>query len=227
MATDLASLRSLVRTQTLVETDDVADSVLNTHLNAGLNKLSLLFEWPFLEADTTLTVAADTQTVALPSDYRMLFDISDEDKRYTLTRLTRNQALRRWGGDPPSSDNALWYYVHGTNIYFVPIPSTADTDRYRIFYQKAITELSVDGDTPEFISEYHTIASHYAIARVWEHLEDFPKAEAADATFLREADNMARYYHAREKSEPLIFGDGVSPNTMGIRANMPWLDDAS
>ena len=226
MTTALSALRTFVRNQTLVESDDVSDANLNTMINGGLNELSLMFDWPFLQAEGTVTTVAGQINYSLPSNFRKMFVVRDEDRRATPTRLTFQQALNRWGGDPPTGGDASWYYLWNDDICLVPIPSDAESAEYRLYYQKGITELASDADIPEFASEFHLISAHYAIARVWEHQEDFPKSDSADQKFIAAAERMARYYHQRADLSPLIFGDGIRPS-MFANNNMPFLDDAT
>lgn len=226
MATTLSQMRSYVRTQTLVESDDVTNNNLDLMLNAGLNQLSLAFSWPWLQASADLTTVADTQTIALPSDFRKAFLIIENDTRVKLQEITFEQAFLQWGGDPPTGDGATWYYVFANLINLIPIPTSAETSEYKLMYQKAITELSADGDSPEFVSEFHLLPTQYAIARVWEHEEDFTKATEADNAFREQVEQMARYYTSQTESKPMVFGDGTKPR-MSPNANMPWLDLAT
>jgi hypothetical protein len=222
---DLATLRAIVRNQTLAESDDVSEANLNTFINQGLRELSVAFNWPWLQATDDIDVVADTQAYDLPSDYRKLFVVRDNDKRRTLRRITLDEALNLYGGDPPSGSDALQYYIWADQIYLLPVPDTTESAAYTVFYQKAVTALSSDLDVPEFASEYHLILTHYAIARVWEHEEEGEKAALADAIFASKVAQMAHYYMHREERNPLIFGDG-GEGTLGTRANMPWLDGA-
>ena len=226
MATTLAQMRSYVRSQTLVQADDVSNAILDQHLNSGLNQLSLAFSWPWLQASADLTTVQDQQFVAVPSDFRKAFLIIENDTRVKLQEITFEQAFLQWGGDPPSGDGATWYYLFANQINFVPIPASAEAAEYKIYYQKAITELSADGDSPEFVSEFHLLPTQYAIARVWEHEEDFSKAAEADTAFRERVEQMARYYTSLTESKPMVFGDGVSPR-MSPNVNMPWMDLAT
>ena len=91
MATTLAEMITYVRSQTLVQADDVSSAVITQMLNAGLNQLSLAFSWPWLQETADLTTVADTQTVALPSDFRKAFVIIENDTRVKLQEITFEQ----------------------------------------------------------------------------------------------------------------------------------------
>ena len=225
MATTLAQMRSYVRSQTLVQADDVSNAILDQHFNAGLNQLSLAFSWPFLQATANLTTVQDQQTIALPSDFRKAFVIIENDTRVKVEEITFEQAFLRWGGDPPSGDGATWFYIFANLIHLIPIPASAETAEYKLMYQKAITELSADGDTPEFVSEFHLLPTQYAIARIWEHEEDFTKATEADNAFREQVEQMARYYTSQTESKPQVFGDGGRRH-FGRNVNTPFLDGA-
>ena len=222
---DLASIRSVVRTLTLAETDDVSNTNVDLFINQGYRWLSTQFRWPWLEATSSITVVASTASYALPSDYRQLWSVEDAEKRRTITRLTLEEALNRWGGDPPTGTDARWYYIFDDNIYLLPVPSANDTARYTLYYQKQLTVMASDTATPEFAAEFHLILADYAIARVWEHEEDFDKSRLADQRFNDQVEAMARYYFRREAQTPLVYGGGIHPNP-AVHQNLPWLDDA-
>jgi hypothetical protein len=222
---DLASIRSVVRTLTLAETDDVSNTNVDLFINQGYRWLSTQFRWPWLEATATITVAADVASYDLPADYRKLWAVRDADERRTLTRLSFEEALNRWGGDPPTGTDAKWSYVYADDIFLLPVPSAAESDAYTLYYQKQLTIMASDGASPEFAAEFHLILADYAIARVWEHEEDFDKARLADVRFAEQVEAMARYYFRREAQTPLVYGGGIHPNP-AVHQNLPWLDDA-
>lgn len=221
----LSDLRTVVRHQTLAETDDVSTALLNTYLNQGYYELSLAFDWPWVQETYAISVVDGTQGYAVPADYRVLLAIVDEDKRRTLTQLTPQEALGRFGGDMPEGSDATYYYIWEDTINLIPIPDTTAASRYTLYYQKAVTALSADADEPLFADEFHLILAYYAIARVWEHEEEFDKARQSDDTFNQKAGQMARYYNKRERRVPLVLGGGSAP-LISTHGNMPWLDGA-
>lgn len=222
---DADALRSYIRTQTLVESDDLSDAELLTFLNDGIYRVSVRMRWPWLETTGTITTVADQEGYTLPSDYRKLVAIVDNDEKRRLRRVTPDLALEEWGGDPDSDSEASWYYIYGGSIYLLPVPSANDTDRYTIYYVKAPTAMSNGTDTPEWDVEFHHVVADYAIAKVWEYEEDFQKAADAEAKFEAGIELMVDHYLNSEERHPTIYGGGIRPS-FG-RTNMPWLNDGS
>lgn len=225
----LAQLKALIRTQTLVETDDVSDAELLTFLNNGINELTVRFRWPFLEKSSTISAANGTQAYSLPADYSRLVAVVDNDNTTRLTRITPELAFEQWGGDPPTGTDATWFFIWGEKLNLIPVPTAADTDRYTLYYLKTPTLLAADGDSPEFASQFHHILALYAAARVWESEEDLAKMARLDEAFGQQIEVMARYYLKRDEDFPIVWGDGMRPPASSrviydVRFNMPFLD---
>lgn len=217
----LTELRDYVRHMTLVELDDITDTEMTAFLNEGYRRLANRFPWPWLQASSTITTVAADADYALPADFRKITAIVEDAEERRLTRLSFEQAISKWGGDFPDDTRASWYYLYHDQIHLVPTPSTA-AKTYTLYYQKAITVLANDTDTPEFDVEFHYVLGTYAIARCWEHEEDIDKSTYFDARFMAEVEEMASMYIKEAEDYPRVYGDGLRPSP--VSANMPWLD---
>ena len=225
MATDLDGLRTLVRTNTLIESDDVTDTELLVYLNNAYNEIAAAYRWPWLETSANITVVAGTQAYAQPADYLRTIAIVDASEKRKLERISSDLALEEWGGDFDQSDPAAYYFMYGTNINLVPIPSANGTNAYIHYYIKQPTLLSTGTDTPEWTDEFHHILADHASAEVWKREEDLQKSDSYRTSFLQGLARMADYYLNREEDKPLVYGDGIKPLRRGT--NTPFHGDGS
>jgi hypothetical protein len=215
---NLGELRALVRKQTLASADAIDNATLNGFINDGMRAVASRFKWPFLETTATITTVADQAAYALPSDYRRTSVVIPVVSGRRLVRTTlEEETLRR--NPIPTAQIADRFYIYGDEILLAPIPDISDVD-YTHYYTKGITTLSSDADEPEFLSDFHIAPARYAMARVWEYEEDFPKVRDLDSRFDLDVEIMARYYLGRTEDTPAIFGESrrVSPAD-----NMPFL----
>lgn len=218
---DLAAIRTYVRTQTLTETTDFSAAKLNVLINEGIREIAKRFAWPFLEASATITTVADTQSYAMPADWRRTQAITEDDMTNRLDRITFDEASEMYGGNTPTGTPARKFYIYQEKIWLVPIPS--EVNAYTHHYLKEITLLTDDTDEPEFASDYHYTPAFWAIARVWEQEEEFGKMDAQEARFDRAVEMMARHYLNRSEDKPQVWGESRRRGYFG--SNLPFLAD--
>lgn len=232
MAT-LADLRDFVREQTLLETDDWSNTKVNVVINEGVLEVATRFDWPWLADIADFSLVADQQAYTFATitnagvtskNIGKIEAIIDRDRRVRLIEMDPSRAWERFGGDMPESTDPTHFFIWGESVYLVPVPTTADTDRLRVFYYRKPALLSNDSDSPEWDSQFHYAAAYWAVARAWEREEDFEKASAWRSQFDSRVEAMARYYLNRASDAPIIVGARRRPDS---RANLPFLDGVS
>lgn len=233
---DLSAIRDWVREQTLVETSDWSNAKVLNVINQGIRDLSTRFPWPFLAASNTLSAVADQQAYTFDtiSDFsgtgQKLFSIAaivDNDKRVKLDEVHHNDAFKTYGGDMPTTSEAVRFFTWGESIYLLPTPDTSDTDRYTVYYFRSPAELSNDTDSPEWDARFHMVIAEYAISKVWEREEEIGKARQAFNAYLDGVDRMASFYLNRAQDYPVVMGGGKplgQPYLGDDRQNMTWLN---
>ena len=217
---DLDAILAQVRTLSLLTVGDISDADVTVFINEGYNDLSSLFEWPWLQAQATATITADTAAVTPPSGWAKIRAVMLDGESGRLRQIQDIKAWERWGDDVPSGTPET-YYMFGETLYVQPIP-TANTD-LRIYYTTTPTLLSAGADLPEWDAQFHTVLADFALKRVWEREEDLTKARSHEAAYNRTVNAMGRYYLNRSDDQPVVFGE--SPDHAQRRRgpdNQPW-----
>ncbi len=208
----LTELLEHVRLATVVEDTNVTDAQLTVILNQGIHEVSVATWWPFLEASAAFSAAASTQTYALStvaSDFNYAQALVDDDNDTTIEYLAAGDFFRRVGNDTGNeSATADYWTIWEESIYLSPIPSAADTNRYKLYYYKNATELSAGGDTPEWDEAFHWILVEYAKWKLYEREEYYDQAERSFIMFTRYLADMEAYYRKRVQRSPYLYGDG-------------------
>lgn len=200
-----AQLREWVREQTLLETDDIPNELLNDWLDQAIYEIASRFDWPWTASSFTIDTVAGQAAYDIPSDVGRIEIIVDTDARRALTEESASAIWRRYGGLPPSGTPTC-FYVWGSTLNLVPTPSATETDAYTAYHYGAPALMTDDTDTPPFDARFHRVTAFYAMGLAWEREEDYPKAEKAFFDFSDGVDRMARFYLDRANDQPMIFG---------------------
>lgn len=218
-----AAIRDYVRNQTLIEQDDWGDDKIDAVINQGLRRLSTRFEWPWLAATTTLTLAADSSSATFPTDLMKVEAITRVGYAGRLVEVSPHEILGTRGGSIASGVPTA-YYRHGRDMFFDRIPSE-DID-FTVLYYKQASTMENDTDEPEFTEEYHLILADYAVAKAWEREEDFTKADEAMNDYEAGVEQMAQFYLDIARDKPIVIGEPRPSVYNGAYSNpnMPFLD---
>ena len=214
----LSELRDLVRSQTLVESDDYTDAKVNRLINQGLGDLSTRFEWPWLATSSTIAVVGGTEAYAIPATADRLAKLMIAGESRPLTEVSAAVAWEM-NGDDPSSGSPTWFFLWGESIYLRPVPASAAS--LKVFYWQFPTFLTSEGAVPQFNPQFHHILGDYAMQMLWEREEDFEKASVYAQRYAAGVETMARFYLNRAKDAPFILGE---PGRMKRGPRMPWLE---
>lgn len=218
-----SDIRSWVREQTLLETDDVESTIIDDWINQGIREIAMRFDWPWLTTTDTITTIDDQQAYNLPTDLARIEVVVDTDSRHRLAEFTPSEMWNRYGGNFPSGTPRR-FFVWGSQIHLVPIPSTGETDELTIYYYGSPTLLTNDGDEPQFDERFHLILAEYAIWQAWKREEEYAKAQEAMERFDQGVERMAAHYLDRVNDFPLVVGAGHT-RPYSIRERTPWIDD--
>ena len=113
------------------------------------------YNWPFLEATSTLKTVASQNYIQLPQNVEKLytFYVNIDDQLYQATELTSKDDFDALGITYECSC-PLYYYIFDRTIYLWPTPSTSDYDVV-ITYKPRITDL----DTADYTTGTVTITA--------------------------------------------------------------------
>ena len=219
---DRDEILNQIRIATVIDSTAVSDANIVTIINNGMYEISLASEWPWLEASETLSAVADQQVYSLPTSFDFMVAIVDDDNDTTVPYMTPTEFFLRYGNDTGNSTTTPNFYtIWEDQIYFTPIPSTNDTDRFTCYYYQTVTLLTTGGTSPAFHQAFHPILVEYAKWKLWENQEYFDQSERAFVSFARYLQQMESWYGRRAKRDPYIAGDGDWRREGD--PNLPWL----
>ena len=219
---------AMVRSVSLLSTDDIADADVTIFLNEGQRRLAGALDWPWLKAvDDTLTIASPATASFLPADFARARALVIEDEDTKLAEISDQEAWERWGDDIPTGSARVWWLssTSAPNLNIAPSPS--GTTNLKLYYWKAPTDLSAGGDTPVFASQFHGVLVDWALHRVWQREEDYTKAGRHEEWYNRTLNDMARFYFNQSQDHPMVFGESsdYSQRRRG-NDNLPFLNGA-
>lgn len=219
---DQDTIRDQIRLLTLVEsTSQVTDAQLNTIINQGLYEIGAASDWPFLYTSSTLSLVASTRTVALPATFQRYVVLVDDDVDQALPFLSPDVFFSRYGNDTGNTTTSPSFWtIYGTNIYFSPIPSANDTNRYTLYFYRGITPLTAGTDEPEFNDAFHYALVEYGKSKLYEREEYYQEAERALESFSSYIEDMVAFYSRRGDITPAIAGEGTRYRRGD--PNLPW-----
>ena len=214
-----AEIRDLVRSQTLVESDDYTDDKVDNLINQAIRDLSVRFDWPFLAKIDTIAVTDATDTYPLPSDCSRVEAILLDGYSERLREMSPATALSEEGG-VQAAGTPDSFFLWGESIVLRPQPSANAT--VRVYYYRTPTVLTNDSDTPEFAEQFHYVLSDFVMQQLWEREEDFEKGAVYNARYAQGVESMARFYLNRVADHPVTVGQPVGMRWKGPR--QPWLE---
>lgn len=215
-----AELRDLVRSQTLVESDDYTDAKVDNLINQAIRDLSVRFAWPYLAAIDTIAVSAAVDTYALPADTSRVEAILLDGSTTRLREMGPSTALFEEAG-VPASGTPDSYFVWGDSIVLRPIPT--GSENLTVYYYRNPTTLNNDTDSPEFAEPFHYVLADFVMQALWEREEDFEKAAVYANRYAQGVESMARFYLNRVADAPMVIGQRRTGSyTRGPR--MPWME---
>ena len=206
---DLVTLRDNIRLITRLTTDTVTNAQLDTLINQGYHELSVAFPWPWLETTADFTVAADTRSYPLPTNFDYAIAMIDTDIDKAVVHVAAKAFFELVGQDSTSkSKSARMWTIFDNKIYFSLPPSTAITAAYTLYYYTQITALSAAGDIPAFHDGFHWMLVEYAKWKLWSREEYSQLAQEAFATYAFYLTEMIEWYGSPVKKAPFLWGDG-------------------
>ncbi len=218
---DRAALRTYAREQVLLDTSDVADTILDAYLDRAVQIVATRFQWPWLEASSTVDSVIGQHNYALPSGHSYTFALIEDDTKDRLRKLSPVQAWTRYGDDPPSGKARAFYFYEG-ELWLVETPTAVLT--YNWFYRKAPTLMAANDDVPEWDVNHHYFLAEYVISQLWLREEDRQLADGANQRFETGIAELAQFYLHRASDAPMVWGESADMSIGWNRGNMPWLD---
>jgi hypothetical protein len=222
-----AQIRTLSRGLTLIETDDWSEADLNTVIDLGTNVVASRFDWPFLAETASFGVTAGTQAYTFNTitdsgvTNKFLTRISSISRtgKHRLAEVGQLEATAQYGDDFPDAADADMFFVFGSSVYLIPVPSVTTASAYKVFYYRRPTLMTNDSDSPEWEPQFHDALVAFTVSKIWEREEDMEKAKYWSDRFDQIVEGMARFYLNRAEDRPIVYG---GRNPWRVRSNTPF-----
>lgn len=190
---NLSQLRTGTLNRMGATSDDVyfTSSVLTELINESVHTIETEYDWPWLEAFTTHSTTAGTQTITVPTDWlrtRVLW-IANYDPLQPL-----GFADLRIQYDASSQDQPSAYAIAGDTIYLGPTPGATYTLNH--LYIKREPDLASDTDSPLLPASFHAAivehATYLGLRRVQQEERAALALDAYQGWLRRMVDNRRR-----------------------------------
>jgi hypothetical protein len=90
-----------------------------------------------------------------------------------LDREKFDEYIEGWDGSTFAQGSPLSYFVWDNQIEVFPIPDTAVTGGFKIWYNQKPTDVAVDADVPSIPELYHMTLADMCLASAYEMDEDW------------------------------------------------------
>ncbi len=206
---DRDAILNQIRIITNIPIATVSDADIVVLINNGMSEIGVIRHWKFLEASANVSLTANTQTVALPTDFESGVALTDDDNDLRIPYISPSALFKLVGNDTGNTASVPEYFtIWEEKFHFTPIPSTTDSNRLKIYYYKTITTLSTGSTVPEFQEAFHTALVEYVKWKLWDKEEYFDQADRAFALYNNYLLDMIKYYENYMSRWPLIWGEG-------------------
>ena len=170
-------------------------------LNDRYAELWGLEDWTFRKAVADLSVVAGNDQVTEPTDIGIVLSLVRDDGapvHYVSPDLFYQSHLTT-----QSASTSDRFTVVNKQIILDPTPGTSAT--WKLYYDRALTLLSADGDIPAIPAEHHYILVHGATASGSVMVNDFTY-QFAEQRWMNELDSMRKNYLTDQRGAPLQWG---------------------
>lgn len=217
MAMTLTSIRSLVRDISDLDATDLPNSLLDTYVREGFQRIvALERQYPFYEEEYTLTTVANTQTYTISTlgDIREIISITDTSSSgVRLQMIAHDDAEETWLGDANVASRPLFYTIWKKKIYLWPKPAGIYTLTVRAYRNPLYTWLDsilVAVDADEW---FHVQLAYFVLARVFQRQEDPQMSAMYMQSFEQGVGISRRDVMATPSARPLILSGGrIAPS---------------
>lgn len=166
-------------------------------------------DWPWLEAQTNISLVADQKEYTLPADFNRHAALVDDDNDTTVPFVSPSVYFHQYGNDTDNtSTQPQFWTIWEDQILITPIPEAADTNRLTLYYYKNPTTLLATTDSPEFDAAFHMLLPEYVKWKLYEREELIQAADRAFGLYSNYVINMDRFYKDRVTWPPFVYGDG-------------------
>jgi hypothetical protein len=216
-------LRSVVRTQTQTDANDLPDATIDVYLQQAYERtLNAESRWPFFATSWAVTQLANEAWIDLPGnvDPAGIMALTDDIHGYRLEIVPQVWAEDVFRGNNAGTTSSVMYSVWGDRIYLWPVVGH-DVDRAFTLrgYRRPLAWIDVATESPDCDPRLHLPLTQFAVALAYAQQED----EVLEATYMQRWLDDVELAHANIMKpvhhRPLVGAGSISGH---IRPSMGW-----
>lgn len=177
-----AELITLIRDRAELDTNHSAltDTVLLRWINQGLNRLSLIADWPWLRAtETNSSAIAGTEQLTLPTGWLRTILLTHVDTAEPLGRAHLKMIRRIL---PSQQGRPQVYAADGSRVFIRPVPNAAFSFVHD--YVRSEPALGSTSASPLLPDAYNQMLIEWVAAKAFQKDRKTDKAQDAKADFF-------------------------------------------
>lgn len=156
---------------------------------------------------STASIVANVQEYELPTDFESLIMVNvkyDTEWRRAMPMPNINfvPIHARTNSNQGFSEADPQYYILGTEIGLMPIPTSTVTDGLKIWYAYTPLELTSDSQEPDIPKKYHHIIKYGAYANYLDQDDEHVAAERMRQRFDERVQRMMENLSVRQHDQP-------------------------
>lgn len=215
---NLADVRQMVRDISDLDTIDLPNSLLDTFIKEGFQRILVLERrWPYYQETYSVNTVANQRpyTISNIGDIKEIISIVDTSmsgNRFTL--ISYDDAEEIWLGNTDVASRPYFWALWDGQIHLYPKPDNVYTLAVRAYRNPSYTWLSNTSTEIDMDPLMHVLLAYYALARVYQRQEDNEMAMMYQRSF-EEGVAMARRDLMKARSHrPLLLSGGRKYPTM-------------
>lgn len=208
-------LRDAVRSQTDLDEDDVPNAMVDLYLDEAFEQTAALEQrWPFFEQHWEVQLLAGESATTRPSDLEGLVSVRDRDTGARLLHIAHELAEDNLIGNHGHGVPRM-YSTWGGEIVFWPGTSADRTYRLR-GWRKPAEWAGSAGSVPDLDERLHRPLVHYAVSRVYAHLEDPELEQLYFGKYMDSVERARKAIMRPDVGRPLVLSRGLGfPRRIG------------
>lgn len=209
----LAEIRANVHSQMDIDSDDIADALINDYIREGFDRtLALEHRWPAFETTWSAALAAAATSFVLPSapsEPASIESMVEDTSGELLREIPHRLAEELYSEGNHSSSSPDLFSVWGGVVYIWPQQNNTSTVDYTLRGFRKPVWSGVDGTELEGDERLHHSIFHYACSLAYAQFEDPELEQQYLRRWANSVDTIRRDVMRPSHSRPLILNAGL------------------
>ena len=205
-----------MRTQTDLDDVDVTDQMAHMFLQEAFERTAAQRrQWPAYQSSWTITVPANTQSVALPVDVAEIASLRSNERLNNIDQSFAEEAYAGRSGRPGA------YSIWGRQVYLWPKPTAETTISIRGWRLPNYAWLGDTAQEVDLDERLHMAVLHYAVSLVYAQQEDAELETQYMRRWQLVMEDMAKDIDRPPTYRPIVLNggehQGFGPQTLNQR----------